>query len=404
MTFKDLGDKIYNCTTMIGLLLQCILISGIVLPVFHGNIKINADYAVYEDTGGLRVMDFFYEIQYLGLTFVRNESGFTARYRMTMEALDRFSRVMAADVWEHEVQAVDYSATVNPDSIISGVVRFFLPSGTASVRVGVYDRLSERQAVSRFIPEGGGRGVHLRLFKSGRPNPSRIYGLSDTIEIEAEFVPAGNSVGSAEDSVLWLVKRGSRVFNGVRTGVSRNAGRMTAELRLPVTDSGFWGSGIYNAEVRFLSGNGAGETEFEVKLPFYYDDSSWNARVEQLIYIASQDEIRRLKRTVRVDRQSAWREFWRDKDPNPSTTVNEREQEYFSRIEYCEQNFSRGDLGYRSDRGKIYVLYGPPDQVESRPFEIDRPAEEIWYYYQRNLTFTFVDRFGSGEFVLWRQR
>ncbi|MEO0052723.1 MAG: GWxTD domain-containing protein [candidate division WOR-3 bacterium] len=387
---------------MIVLLLPWILISGIVLPVFQGNIKINADYTVYEDTGGLRVMDFFYEIPYSGLTFVTNGSGFAARYRMTMEALDRSSRVMAADVWEHEVQVADYSATVNPDSIISGAVRFSLPSGTTAVRVSVYDRLSERQAVSRFIPEGDGRGVHLRLFKSGRANPSRIYGLNDTIEIEAEFVPAGSSAISCGDSVLWLVKRGSRVLNGVRTAVSPNAGRLTAELRLPVTDSGFWGSGTYTAEVRLLSGNGDGEVEFEVKLPFYYDDSSWNARVEQLIYIASQDEIRRLKRTVRADRQSAWKEFWQDKDPNPSTSVNEREQEYFNRIEYCEQNFSRGDLGYRSDRGKIYVLYGPPDQVESRPFEIDRPAEEVWYYYQRNLTFIFVDRFGSGEFVLWR--
>ncbi|MCX7732570.1 MAG: GWxTD domain-containing protein [candidate division WOR-3 bacterium] len=388
---------------MIALFLPWILISGVVLPIFQGNIKINADYAVYEDTGGLRVMDFFYEIPYSGLTFVRNESGFTARYRITMEALDRSSRVMAADVWEHEVQAADYSVTVDPDSIISGAVRFSLPRGTSSVRVSVYDRLSERQSMSRFIPEGDGRGVHLRLFKSGRPNPSRIYGLDDTIEIWAEFVSASNSVGSWEDSVLWLVKKGKMVLTGVRAGVTRNADRMTAELRLPVIDSGFWGSGIYTAEVRLLSGNGAGETDFEVKLPFYYDDSLWNARVEQLIYIASRDEIRRLKRTVRVNRQSAWKEFWQDKDPNPSTTINEREQEYFSRIEYCEQNFSRGDLGYRSDRGRIYVLYGPPDQVESRPFEIDRPAEEVWYYYQRNLTFTFVDRFGSGEFVLWRQ-
>lgn len=379
------------------------LLAGIVLPVFQGNIKINADYAVIEDTGSLRVMDFFYEIPYSGLTFVRNGRGFTARYRITIEAFDRSSRVMAADVWEHEVQAADYPATANPDSIISGAVRFSLPSGTASVRVSVYDLLSERQAVSRFIPEGNGRGVRLRLFKSGRPNPSRIYGLNDTIEIKAEFMSAGSSGVSSEDSMLWLVKMGSQVLSGVRTGITQNAGRMTAELRFPVTDSGFWGSGIYTAEARLLGGSGVGETEFEVKLPFYYDDSLWNAKVEQLIYIASQDQIRRLKRTVRVNRQSAWNEFWQDKDPNPSTTINEREQEYFSRIEYCEQNFSRGDLGYRSDRGRIYVLYGPPDQVESRPFEIDRPAEEVWYYYQRNLTFTFVDRFGSGEFVLWRQ-
>ena len=76
------------------------------------------------------------------------------------------------------------------------------------------------------------------------------------------------------------------------------------------------------------------------------------------------------------------------------------EEEYFGRIDYAEEHFRHGDRGYLSDRGHVYALYGPPDQIESRPFEIDSPAVEVWYYYQLNKEFDFVDRFGAGEYML----
>jgi GWxTD domain-containing protein len=84
----------------------------------------------------------------------------------------------------------------------------------------------------------------------------------------------------------------------------------------------------------------------------------------------------------------------------PATDRNEREEEYFARISYAEEKFRHGDRGYRSDRGRVYVVYGPPDQVESRPFELDTPAYEVWSYYGSGRSFTFVDRYGTGQFVL----
>ena len=92
--------------------------------------------------------------------------------------------------------------------------------------------------------------------------------------------------------------------------------------------------------------------------------------------------------------------FWKKKDQSPTTERNESEDQYFERIDYAEEHFGQGDRGYRSDRGHVYVLYGAPDQIDARPFEIDTPADEIWYYYQVNKRFEFIDRFGAGEYVL----
>jgi hypothetical protein len=48
--------------------------------------------------------------------------------------------------------------------------------------------------------------------------------------------------------------------------------------------------------------------------------------------------------------------------------------------------------------GRIYIRLGPPDEVVRNPFNFDRPPEEIWYYYQSQRRFVFVDRDGFGRF------
>jgi GWxTD domain-containing protein len=139
---------------------------------------------------------------------------------------------------------------------------------------------------------------------------------------------------------------------------------------------------------------------FRVDVPFFYDDSQYFARVAQLEYVASSGEMQILRRTPRAERESAWRDFWKKKDQTPTTERNEREDEYLARIDYADEHFGHGDRGWRSDRGRVYVRYGAADQVDVRPFEIDAPAYEIWYYYELNRKFVFLDRFGAGEMIL----
>jgi GWxTD domain-containing protein len=120
----------------------------------------------------------------------------------------------------------------------------------------------------------------------------------------------------------------------------------------------------------------------------------------QLIYVASTQESNHLRSVTRGEREQAWREFWKKKEQSATKWGYVSEDEYFKRIDYAQEHFVHGDRGYLSDRGHVYVLYGEPDQVESRPFDIDSPAAEVWYYYQMNKQFDFVDKFGAGEYVL----
>ncbi len=138
----------------------------------------------------------------------------------------------------------------------------------------------------------------------------------------------------------------------------------------------------------------------KVERPFYLDDDAWKLKVEQLRYIATYGEMQKLKKAEVGQRDSLWQAFWEKHDPTPNTKYNEKKVEYFERIKYCDEHFSHGDKGWRSDRAKIYVRYGAPDEIERRPYEIDAYPYEIWFYYKMNLKFIFVDRYGFGQYIL----
>ena len=130
-------------------------------------------------------------------------------------------------------------------------------------------------------------------------------------------------------------------------------------------------------------------------------DDEYEAIVNLLTYIAEPDEIEELLNTPDSLREQAWKEFWERRDPTPGTPENELMEEYMRRVEYANEHFSFSNIpGYRTDRGMIYIRYGPPDEIESHPFELDSPPYEIWRYYSLDLVFIFVDKSGVGDYEL----
>ncbi|HEY2390017.1 MAG TPA: GWxTD domain-containing protein [Candidatus Angelobacter sp.] len=108
--------------------------------------------------------------------------------------------------------------------------------------------------------------------------------------------------------------------------------------------------------------------------------------------------------------------FWRRRDPTPDTEENEFKEEYYRRIAYADEHFGAGARGSKTDRGRIYILHGPPDSIDAHPMggPYQRTAEEgggqtstfpfeIWRY--RNLDhigqeveIEFVDTCGCGAY------
>ena len=80
-----------------------------------------------------------------------------------------------------------------------------------------------------------------------------------------------------------------------------------------------------------------------------------------------------------------------------SEKENELMDEYFSRINYSNVNFKTYTDGWKSDMGMIYVLFGPPDDLEVYNDPLSRMYQQRWHYYRINKFFDFVDENGFGD-------
>jgi GWxTD domain-containing protein len=140
---------------------------------------------------------------------------------------------------------------------------------------------------------------------------------------------------------------------------------------------------------------------------------------EDVTYIITDEERQAFKRlNTDEERQQFVEQFWLRRDPTPDTEENEYKEEHYRRIEYANDHYASGIPGWKTDRGMIYIKYGPADEVESHPSggSYQRPYEEgggetstypfeDWRYRYiegvgTNVIIEFVDTTMTGEYKI----
>ena len=138
---------------------------------------------------------------------------------------------------------------------------------------------------------------------------------------------------------------------------------------------------------------------------------------EDVGYIITDEERKAFKQlNTDEERQNFIEQFWLRRDPTPDTEENEFKEEHYRRIAYANEHFASGIPGWKSDRGRIYIMYGPPDEREEHPSggSYERPIEEgggetstypfeKWRYRYiegigNDVNIEFVDTTMSGEY------
>ena len=126
-----------------------------------------------------------------------------------------------------------------------------------------------------------------------------------------------------------------------------------------------------------------------------------NTALEQMKYILTIQESKELKELNSSDKEKFFKKAWAKRDPDVTTKENELMIEYFKRVEFAEDNFSRGTSGgWRSDMGMIYILFGRPDDISRSMNPQQSYNYETWYYFQINEEFRFIDDYGFGDYRL----
>jgi GWxTD domain-containing protein len=138
---------------------------------------------------------------------------------------------------------------------------------------------------------------------------------------------------------------------------------------------------------------------------------------EEVPYIITGEERSAfLQLQTNEEREQFIEAFWQRRDPTPDTVENEFKEEHYRRIAYANERFSSGIPGWRTDRGRMYIMWGPPDSIESHSSgsTYNRPMSEgggqttvygfdDWNYHYmegigQNITIEFVDPTGTGEY------
>jgi GWxTD domain-containing protein len=138
---------------------------------------------------------------------------------------------------------------------------------------------------------------------------------------------------------------------------------------------------------------------------------------EDVVYIITDEEKSAFHKLNTAEEQEQFIEqFWLRRDPTPDTAENEFKEEHYRRIAYANERFASGIPGWRADRGRIYITFGPPDEIESHPSGgmYERPPEEgggttstfpfeKWRYrwiegIGSDIKIEFVDTTQSGEY------
>ena len=133
--------------------------------------------------------------------------------------------------------------------------------------------------------------------------------------------------------------------------------------------------------------------------------------LDYLAYIATRDEIDELRAaSSAAERRVVWDAFWARRDPVPASPVNEYREEFFERVRVAAEQFAEPNrAGWRTDRGRVYIVLGPPDRI--RRGEIDRrdmagALDALEWYYDRDgrarVTLLFLDQQGFGRFEMTR--
>ena len=138
---------------------------------------------------------------------------------------------------------------------------------------------------------------------------------------------------------------------------------------------------------------------------------------EDVLYIITGDEKKTFLGLATIEeRENFIEQFWLRRDPTPDTMENEMREEHYRRIAFSNERYQSGWPGWKTDRGRIYIAHGPPDEIESHPSGgmYQRPYEEgggststypfeIWRYrwiegVGQDVLIEFVDPTMTGEY------
>jgi GWxTD domain-containing protein len=361
-------------------------------------IGINVDFQLDRDTNSIPYVIVNYRIPYSDLIFQKEDTVYIGEF-LTSLVLKKDNYQLGGKSRKNKFPVYKYQKTVSDDIYLKDSMKIKVPEGRIEVILRISDHNSNRvweRSKELKIPKLRPTDIgSIRWFS----NPSReVITEEDTIRIRLNLF----SFEKGETLLKFYFSGEDKKNYFKKDTVLPDMKNQNVEVIIPA-DRFEEGSYNFVAEVKNVNKEEAvkGSISFRVWEPFF-KSKRYIERVKQTAYISTAEEESKLLNAKVAERESLWNEFWGSKDPTPEDGVNEFMIEYFDRIDYANENFSRGSLfeGWRTDRGRVYIILGPPDYLVDEPFNPSGDAYQIWYYYEKGYNLIFVQRYITGDYEL----
>lgn len=354
------------------------------------------------------------------LSFVRDGDTYRAPYEVRVKLSQGNSEVKSIDAMEI-VRVASFKEVNRTDESVIFQNYFRINPGEYGISFTVRDVGSNRSATQEgtiTVPRltQGHLSTPLLVYEASKrstldslprllasPRSSAVFGQDSTVSVYLEGygqqsrLPVSFVVQNDKGAVTWRDT----------TILERSGMLMSGAVNIPISRVGI---GIAN--VTFTRADATDTVRVPVFVSFGNDIPllSYEELMNQLRYYVSPERLKILRDAPLEERGRVWSDFLRDSDPSPSTPEHEGLQTYFSRLQLASVRFrddgsSRG--GWLSDRGRVYVSLGEPDQLYeqttngplTRSSISQRGRLQYWEYSQYRVRLIFYDDTGTGR---WR--
>jgi GWxTD domain-containing protein len=421
--------------------------------IIHGSgaFKVDIDIARFYGDESQVFVELYYGIREHIITYKKSDSGWYGDVHLTLKICKDTSVVSMKD-WDVPHILSDTSALVKGKTLV-GIETMGIPVGdyrlvlTSEDSIDVnridsvivplqikqfppkQENFSDIELCSSIAPASEKKGMFYKNTLDVVPNASLLYGTG--LNSLYYYVEAYNMIGSGNKGdviiqstvvdgmgkeISRFYKNKTRTFNSiVEYGkidiADLNGG--TYVLTLTLTDSlehvyATAGKKFYvyrpgqpqpSQQDGFAATGDAASSEYAL-MNLHDIDSEYTVSR----YIAADAERREYESLKELDAKRKFMfDFWKRRNPEPSSRKNSYKNEYLRRVEYANLHFSKGfRQGWKTDRGRVYIVYGPYDEIEENSNTAETNPYDIWHYnsIQGGVIFVFVDRNMLGQFQL----
>lgn len=318
--------------------------------------------------------------------------------------------------WREKLSEPYYENTRDPDNYLKSERNFSLLPGTYKLFLNIQDEDSRKNwKITKIITLERVNYISPSLLfvkeDNGQMKPKNfLIQKQDTIWLRTQInFPQNDSLdGPVIENITPIELYKDIEYFVIHNETTIDSGKVIIQdigiqniyyLPIPVTKHK---RGIYKIELRYLEEKQTTSFHYGFKTKNY-----WTDEIDEVVgvmrYVLPYSEYKQLKEKDDSEKWEAINTYWKEKDPTPETTENELLTELNERVKFSKKNFSILMHGWRSDRGRIYIIYGEP-QIVDESYQDNRGYNYQKWVYSNGKEFLFIDRTMSGDYTLYQER